>query len=153
MRIKRLIPAIAAIAALAIPSAAMANASTAQQVGGTGVSAGVYEAGWTGSTQGGGTKTTQFSATYTDPVFGGPIICNGVNQVKKGSTTQQDSFTCSLTNNGAWANVPQVGQTTPWNSDFYGVQNKSVTTGSMTVTAVQTDANGNVTGYTGVATY
>jgi hypothetical protein len=86
-------------------------------------------------------------------VFGEPLTCNGVHQVKK-NAPQQDSFTCTLNAGGSWSSTPTVGQQVSWNSDWAGVANPGSTlNGTMTVTSVGTDANGNVISYTGVATY
>jgi hypothetical protein len=121
---RKFIIAAVAVASLAIiPTAAMANASG--KPASSGVNAGVTENGWVGTTQGGGTATTQYSASYTDPVFGG-----------RGTAP------------------PYVGQTVSWNSDYYGVKDPNAThNGSMTITSVAHDSNGNVTSYTGLATY
>ena len=49
---------------------------------------------------------------------------------------------------------PYVGQTVTWNSDYYGVVDPSANhQGSMKITSVGHDAAGNVTSYTGLATY
>jgi hypothetical protein len=153
----KIIAAAIAVASLAVPTAAMANASGAAQQAGASYSAGPYESGWVGSSQPGGTVTTQYSSTYTDPVFGGPITCTGVHQVKKNGPVQ-DSFTCSLVKGAnpaaQWNSVPQVGQTVGWNSDYYAIMHPgSLENGSMTITSVGRDATGNVTSYTGLATY
>jgi hypothetical protein len=130
----------------------MANASGAAQQPGSPTALG--ESGWIGSKQGNGTTTQQFSASYADPIFGGPITCNGVHQIKKGSAVQ-DSFTCSLNAGGAWATPPTVGWTAPygWYSDFDAVQGIVSPLGNMSITSVGPDSNGNVTSYTGLATY
>jgi hypothetical protein len=145
---RKIIPALVAIAALAVPATSMANASPAQHGGqGYGNNAGVTETGWVGTAQG---NSQQYSSTYSDPVFGGPITCNGVHLKKQ----NQDSFTCTLNQGGTWGQTPTVGTTVSWNSDFYGVTDPQAThNGSMTITSVGHDALGNVTSYTGLATY
>lgn len=142
---RKIIPVLVAIAVLAVPATSMANAS--QKPGSSGTAAGVTENGWVGTAQG---NSQQYSATYSDPVFGGPLTCNGVHLKKQ----NQDSFTCTLNAGGQWGSTPSVGQQVSWNSDFYGVTNPGATyNGSMTITSVGHDANGNVTSYTGLATY
>jgi hypothetical protein len=139
-----------AVAALVAPSAAMANASSKPSSSGT--NAGVTENGWVGTKQGSGTMTQQYSASYTDPVFGGPLTCTGVHQIKKNGPAQ-DSFTCMLSG-GGWYSQPTVGQQVTWNSDWEGVVSPGSTLqGTMTVTSLSYGTNGNVIGYTGVATY
>ena len=148
---RKTIMAAVAVASLVVPTVAMANASG--KTASSGANAGVAENGWVGTQQRNGTVTTQYSATYSDPVFGGPLTCNGVHQEKK-SGTIQDSFTCSLNASGNWASAPYVGQTVSWNSDYYGVKDPNAThNGSMTITSVGHDSNGHVTSYTGLATY
>jgi hypothetical protein len=143
---KRIILAVSAIAVLAVPATSLANAGNGRVVQGGG-SAGVPEVGYVGSAQG---NSQQYSATYTDPVFGGPITCTGAHQFKQ----HQDSFTCTLNAGSVWSNTPSVGQTVSWNSDWEGVANPGATlNGSMTIKSVGLDATGNVTSYTGVATY
>jgi hypothetical protein len=148
----KIIVVAGALVALAAPSAAMANASS-KAPGSQGATAGPTETGWVGTVQGNGTTTQQYSASYTDPVFGGPLTCSGVHQVKKGGAVQ-DSFTCSLNAGGAWASTPYVGETVGWNSDYYGVAGKPIgPTGTLTINSLGHDVTGNVTSYTGVATY
>lgn len=93
---RKLIVIAAAIAAMAVPSGALANAAPANQTAGSGF-AGIT--GWYGTTQGGQhMTTTQFRASYYDP-FAGPVTCAGVNQMGKNipSSWGRDSYTCTST--------------------------------------------------------
>lgn len=147
---RKTIMAAVAVASLAVPTAAMANAGNGNANGrsaSSGTVAGPTETGYVGGAQG---NSQQYSATYTDPVFGGPLTCTGVHLKKQ----NQDSFTCTLNKGGSWASTPSVGETVTWNSDYYGVVDPSVNhQGSMTVQSIGHDASGNVTSYTGLATY
>ena len=148
---KKIILAASAIAVLAMPAASMANASQQTPANGGGP---VTESGWIGSSQGSKTnQTTQFRGTYNDPFFGGPVTCSGVNHSNPITNVESDSFTCTVDNGGYFTgNIPAVGQSPiGWYSDFHLIKDGSVRNETMTVTAVQTDINNNVTGYTGIA--
>jgi hypothetical protein len=143
---RKIIPALVAIAALAVPATSLANAGHPYTTPG-GASAGVQENGWIGDNPG---NSAQYSATYTDPVFGGPLTCTGTH-LKKQNT---DNFTCKLNSGGSWGLTPFVGYSVSWNSDYWGVQDPGGThNGTMNITSIGTDAAGHVTSYTGVATY
>jgi hypothetical protein len=132
---------------LAVPSMAFASASASSQ---TAAPNGGIETGWVGSPQGGKyMKTTQYRASYQDPIFGGPVTCSGVNQV--GKAGEQDSFTCTEGGGGSFANAPYVGERVYWWSDFHEVQNGTIKVETMTVKSVTFDANGNAIAYTGIA--
>jgi hypothetical protein len=140
---RRIVPALVAIAALAVPATSMANAGHPSIAGGT--SAGVQESGWIGDNPG---NSAQYSSTYTDPVFG-PVTCTGTH-LKKQNT---DNFTCT-TQAGSFSSTPYVGEQVNWNSDYWGIAKPGMTANTtMTITSVGTDAAGNVTSYTGTATY
>jgi len=142
------------VAALVAPTAAMANASGPHQIQSNTVP-GTTESGWVGSMQSNGTITTQFGAKYNDPLFGAPLTCNGVHQEKKNGAVQE-SFTCSLDKGGVWSGVqPYAGYTAPygWYSDYAAVKDGTAAFGQMTVQSVTKDSLGNVTSYTGLATY
>jgi hypothetical protein len=147
--LRKFIMAAAAVATLAMPTAALANASAANKAAGgnTGGGAGVTETGWVGTAQG---NSQQFSASYTDPTFGGPLTCTGVHLKKQ----NQDSFTCTAAK-GVTLNNLWVGEKVSWNSDMYGVgdPDSRLLNGSMTVQSLITNTAGQVTGYNGLASY
>jgi hypothetical protein len=139
----------ATAACLAVPSSALANASSIG--GGTTVNA-------IGSVQGGkNNQTQQYKASYTD-IFFGPVACAGVHQSGKSySPLGQDSFTCTSTTGSPLTNVypgesfdlayfNSIGLI--FLSDYYGVQGQSVSATRLTVT-VSSDG----LSYTAVAGY
>jgi hypothetical protein len=133
---RQLLLLVAAGAALAVPSTALANASKADQT-----PPGVFVPGWYGSSQGHGTVTTQYRAFYTD--FAGPVECSGVNQVNKNTSIYgQDSFTCTSTVGGL-SYTPTVGEIFPWTSDYWQLRGAFIP-GGATVTAVGYDSTGTI---------
>ena len=147
-----------AAAAMAVPSAALANAAPANQTPLSGFGGGIAETGWIGTSQGNThMTTTQYKASYTDGLEG-PVTCSGVNQrgtnvdstkTINGVSAGRDSFTCTSTigNLTTLGWTPHVGSTTYWASDFWGLQNHTVTAW---MTVIATDG---LTYYTAVATY
>jgi hypothetical protein len=132
---------------LAVPSMAFANAAPPSQ---TAAPTGGIETGWVGTTQGGKhMQTTQYRASYQDPIFGGLITCSGVNQV--GKAGEEDSFTCTVDGGGSFTIAPTVGERVYWWSDFHLVRDGTIKVETMTVKSVTFDANGNVVAYTGIA--
>ena len=132
---RKLLLLVAAVAALAVPSTALANASKAEQT------PGVFVPGWYGSSQGHGTVTTQYRAFYTD--FAGPVECSGVNQVNKNTSIYgQDSFTCTSTVGGL-SYTPTVGEIFHWTSDYWQLRGAFIP-GGATVTAVGYDSTGTI---------
>jgi hypothetical protein len=142
---RKLLLLVVAVAALAVPSTALANASKADQT------PGVFLTGWYGSSQGKGTVTTQYRAFYTD--VWGPVECSGVNQVNKHTSSfGQDSFTCTSTVGGL-SGAPSVGDVLAWTSDYWLLRGQFVF-GIATVTGVGYDSTGTIPlSYTMVATY
>lgn len=139
---RKLIVIITAVAALAAPAAALANASH-MTVGPTGTPVGTL----IGSTQG-SKRVTHYKAAYTDGFFG-PVSCTGTHH---GTSVPGsfDSFTCRSPIGSPLTNVEPgetltclTGNYPGWNSDFNGV-------GVKTFTAT-VSADG--TSYTAVATY
>lgn len=144
---RKIIMAAAAVATLAMPTAALANAGHPSGASGTG--AGVSEIGWIGDNPG---NSAQYGSSYTDPVFGA-VTCTGVH-LKKQNT---DNFTCTTTQPGGFSNTPYVSESVSWNSDYWGIESPNgpgaVKNTTMHITAVGYDANGHVTSYTGTASY
>jgi hypothetical protein len=147
LRMRKLMMVAVTAAALAIPSSALASASSIG--GGTTANA-------VGTAQGKGTTTQQYKAFYTDSFFG-PVSCTGVHQSGKNVpyTYGQDSFTCTSTTGLPLTNVI-AGQSLSlatfggWYSDYWNL----VTPGS---NVLATSFNGTVSGdgfsFTAVATY
>lgn len=110
----------ASIAALAIPTAAMAGpvitTPGSSDLGGAG---------------GKGTQVSHYTNAYTDP-FLGPVNCIGVHQVKTNKKATQDSFTCTSTTGLPLTNATpgqpftlQPGYI--WASDYDGAQTYNIT--------------------------
>jgi hypothetical protein len=146
-KMRKLIVVATMATTLAVPSMAFANAAATSQ---TAAPKGGIETGWVGTTQGGkNMKTTQYRASYLDPIFGGYVTCSGVNQV--GKAGEQDSFTCTEDGGAAFPIAPTVGERVYWWSDFHLVQDGTVKEETMTVKSVTFDANGNPVSYTGIS--
>jgi len=132
------------VAALAIPSSALASASS---IGGGTSANGV------GTIQGGkNNQTQQYKASYVDPIMG-PVACAGVHQTGKSYSAQgQDSFTCTSTTGSPLTNVyPGEVLTTAdfgWFSDYYMLLGQAVLATNFTLTV---SADG--LSETGVASY
>ena len=100
-----------AVAMLAVPTVASANAGSSSGINSGGV----------GSTQGNAKNTTQqYKVSYVDPVMG-PVSCTGVH--KSGKTRchrQPDSWTCTSTT-GSPLTGATAGQVVDlgWNSDYF----------------------------------
>jgi hypothetical protein len=130
-----------AIAALAAPSAALANSSQMTPNGPTGT--------MQGSAQGGkdNQSVTQYKATYTDPVYG-PVSCSGTHHAATKTTLAFDSFTCKSTNGTLQGVTPGQAISLPsgywWTSDFNGTSTTYKLSGTVS-------ADG--TSYTAIATY
>lgn len=134
---RRLTTVVVAIAALAIPSSALANAAPANQTPGVPG----FVSGWVGSSQANTNITvTQYRASYDQ--FGG-VVCSGVHQVGKNMPPPgQDSFTCT-SSTGLPLQGVSPGETFylgsgGWYSDYYQLLNGSVVLsvgGSATVSA------------------
>jgi hypothetical protein len=126
---RKLIMVAATVAALAIPSSALANASGSTGIDSTGL----------GSTQGGKSNTTQqYRTSYVDGVMG-PVTCAGVHQSGKAySALGQDSFTCASTTGLPLTNVSPGEVVTaanfPWISDYYKLLGQTVYATSFTLT-------------------
>jgi len=116
---------IAAIAAIAVPSTAMASTVGSGPVVGS-----------PGSTQGGANNTTtQYKAAYNDATFG-PITCSGSHKIGKnwpGTATSggRDSFACTSTTGNPLPGVTpgEVLIIAPgeWESDYFRVLGPVVT--------------------------
>jgi hypothetical protein len=134
---RKFIVAITAVAALAAPAAALANASNIPgNVTGT----------VPGSTQGAkNNQVTQYKAAYSDYFFGG-VSCSGTHHAT--ATGSFDSFTCTSTTGKPLTNVApnqslSLATFGGWNSD-YDAQPATIFTGTVSPNGMS---------YTAVANY
>jgi hypothetical protein len=129
---RRIIMAAVAVAALTVPAVSMANAGSSSGIntGGVGTSQGNVK-----------NMTTQYKATYVDPVMGA-VSCVGVHKqgVNTGAVNGSDSWTCTSTTGspllGGYApdSTNQVG----WNSDYWPLTSHgqvATTTATFTMSA------------------
>jgi hypothetical protein len=136
LRMKRISLVAALLGAVVLAFAGVAMAGTTTSTPGNSNGTG---------TNGKGTAVTHYVATYTDGFFGA-VNCTGVNQVKKGTATQ-DSFTCTSTQGGLTNVTPgQVINWGPnmWLSDFNGTSLDQTFTATVSADGMS---------YTAVATY
>ena len=99
-----------AVATLAVPAAASANAGASTDIGMSGV----------GTSQGNAKNmTTQYKASYVDPVMGG-VSCTGVHKDGKntGFTLGTDTWTCTSTTGSPLSGVVPGPLDIGWNSDY-----------------------------------
>jgi hypothetical protein len=99
-----------AVAMLAVPAAASANAGASTDIGTSGV----------GTSQGNAKNTTtQYKASYVDPVMGG-VSCTGVHKDGKntGFTLGTDTWTCTSTTGSPLSGVVPGPLDIGWNSDY-----------------------------------
>jgi hypothetical protein len=129
---RKFIIVAASLAALALPTVALAGTGTQ------------YGSSASGGASGNGTQVTHYSVPYSDPLFG-PVSCTGVHQVKQ-NKAPQDSFTCTSTTGSPLTNSsPGQPVAAPWGwySDYNGLFTNNLT-GTVSADGMS---------YTAVATY
>jgi hypothetical protein len=144
----KFIVAAGAIAALAVPSAALANSSNMQSDMSS--DAGVTGTFVKGTSQGNNNGVTQYRAAYNDG-FQGPVSCTGTHHAATAKAAAFDSFTCTSTTGsplGFYTPNESLSMSTlpagnGWWSDFDGALAKTFT-GTVSADGMS---------YTAVATY